>query len=96
MAKKLDNITNPADAFISKTSTNKNNKEVEVQKDIKDLTEEEKKEIAKEFIKNKEVRSKRLNLVITPSTHKALKRVSKEKGVSVNEYINTLLEDNLK
>ena len=43
----------------------------------------------------KEKRSKRLQLLITPGLHKELHKVAKQKGVSVNELINGILDDAL-
>ena len=40
----------------------------------------------------KEPRSKRINLVITPSLHREAKRKSKQLGISLNECINQLLD----
>lgn len=43
-----------------------------------------------------EVKSQRVQLVLKPSVFKALKKYCKTNKVSVNEYVGTLLEEQLK
>lgn len=44
-------------------------------------------------IRTKESRSRRLQLLLTPSLYAKVDRKAKRLGVSVNELINTVLED---
>ena len=41
----------------------------------------------------KEVRSKRINLIITPSLYKAARKKCKSIGISLNECVNQLLSN---
>lgn len=42
--------------------------------------------------KAQEARSKRLNLLLTPSLHEGLTRIARVEGTSLNELINVVLE----
>lgn len=43
--------------------------------------------------RQKEARSRRLQLLLTPSLYGKVERKAKQLGISVNELINTVLED---
>ena len=43
-----------------------------------------------------EVKSKRVQLLVQPSTLEAIKSIAKEKGISVNEAVNNAMKDYIK
>ncbi len=94
MAKKTFKGINPAEAFITKkdTSTVKETKTKD-KKDInKELSEEEKERIAMEYLKNRETKSKRVNILVKPSTYDNLQEYAKENGTSMNDIINQAIK----
>jgi hypothetical protein len=40
-----------------------------------------------------ETKSKRVQLLLQPSVHEAIKELAKQEGTSFNDYVNTLLKD---
>lgn len=44
----------------------------------------------------KETKSKRLNLLLTPSLHSNLLKIARVEGISLNELINVVLENHTK
>lgn len=52
-----------------------------------------KKEALREYTQKKERKTKRLQLLITPTTEDKLQRMKEATGQSVNEFINNILED---
>lgn len=99
MAKKTfkDNI-NPAMNFISQESVDKAEGENSAkEKTIAEVTRRSNK--APEGYKFNpiyvETRSKRLQLLVQPSLHEKLKARAKAEGTSVNDMINTILQDAL-
>jgi macrodomain Ter protein organizer (MatP/YcbG family) len=86
MAKKtFKNEMNPALQFIS-TSTDENMNEKESQA-IPDNVPMKRNPL---YI---ETKSKRIQLLIQPSLHSKLKKISERKGTSLNDLIHTILEN---
>jgi len=86
MAKKtFKNEINPALQFIS-TSTDENINEKESQAIPDNVT-------VKRNPLYIETKSKRVQLLIQPSLHSKLKKISEQEGTSLNDLIHTILEN---
>ena len=86
MAKKtFKNEMNPALQFIS-TSTDENINEKESQAIPDNVT-------VKRNPLYIETKSKRVQLLIQPSLHSKLKKISEQEGTSLNDLIHTILEN---
>jgi len=92
MSKK--NFSNAIEGFISKPEEIEQTTLLE-KEEIKHI---EKKEIkAKKYsVEKPETKSRRVQWLIKPSTHKALEKTAKENKISVNELINIILENEMK
>jgi predicted HicB family RNase H-like nuclease len=103
----LDNVENPAARFISGAKpipfevndTPKEELRVKESADLEDMpsgkVSHEVKKPGRPRIETREVKSKRLNVLILPSIVEQLKKVSAMKRTSVNALINTFLKDRL-
>lgn len=95
MAKKNFKSNNPALEMISKTQEQE--EPIKEQSNIEDYIPAVDEPLFNtknlEELAEEETRSKRLQSLITPSTHKALKQLSKKYKTSVNELVNRALEE---
>lgn len=81
---------NPLANYITQDiPTIENTQEATTQKNNENQAEKMEFDYAKD---KKEIKSKRVQLVITPSMHKALKQRAKAEKASVNDFICQLLE----
>lgn len=80
-----------AAAFISPEIRHK----TEAEENVRTIIEQEKLNIPRGWALTEEVKSARMQLLIKPSTKAALKDLADRKGVSVNQLVNTFLEEGI-
>lgn len=88
---------NPALAFITATPTEPETLNEPDKTEIEQAPEEQ--EPARQPRRNRqrpETKSRRLQLLIKPSMHDALKDIAEREGISVNEAVNEAIEDYIK
>ena len=89
---------NPAMAFISTNAVEEPKTTEEPPQDHhRATTEPQAKEsyVVKHKIVNSEVKTRRVQLVFRPSTHKAATEKAEAMGLSLNEYIHNLIEQDI-
>lgn len=59
--------------------------------EVKKPDSKQKKNLEELLGDGREIRTKRISLVVTPSIHKAIKRVSLENDITINELLNRMI-----
>ena len=100
-AKKSFSHANPAMSFISNSVEKENDEQLEMKNEIgsqnmSSLNTQKKNEFDVPMKRNPEfieVKSKRMQLLMQPSLHSAIKKLANEEEISVNEKIHSILRD---
>lgn len=86
----------PADSAASQFISPEIRRKAEAEEAAQAIAEREHINIPAGWQLKEEAKSARLQLLLKPSTKTALKDLADRKGVSVNQLVNTLLEDGIK